>query len=546
MTRNALATDAAVGIHAFGGYIPKRRLQKKIVAKAHAWFNPALAAHAKGERAIADWDEDAITMAVEAARDCLGGDWSSSLLPPRTAAESEGEDAQNTIAHAILASTTFPFQDRQNAGVVAEALRLGRRISTLDIGGSQRAGTSALITAFEIAAGGRNAPLLVSGSEKRRTRAASPLEFTSGDAAAALLVAPGEGVARLLAHATCAVDFVDHYRGPDAPFDYVWEERWIRDEGLMKIVPETIADVLSKAGLEARAIDHFCLPSALRGAGAGIVKATGLPAESLCDNLQGVCGEAGAAHPLVMLSHILESTPPERTILVVGFGQGCDAILLRTTSALAGEDGKRPGPRLGIGGHLKRRFEDTNYQRYLGTNDLLQMEQGLRSEVDRQTGLTTLYRNREMIHGLVGGRCTRCGTRQFPKSGICVNPNCHADDTQVDHSFSETPASMRSYTADRLTWSMAPPAYYGMVQFEGGGQAMIDFADIEPGGDSAPELEPGAPMRMVFRIKDLDPRRGFRRYFWKAAPAGTDTIEGSASDNGEAPSQTQGGVKSDG
>lgn len=537
MTQNALSADKSVGIHAFGGYIPKRRLQKKIVAKAHAWINPALAAHAKGERAIADWDEDSITMAVEAARDCLGGGWSSSV-PPRSAADSEGDDAQDAIAQVILASTTFPFQDRQNAGVVAEALRLGRRISTLDIGGSQRAGSSALIAAFRIAAGS-SAPLLVLGSEKRRTRAASPLELTSGDAAAAILVGPGEGIARLIAHATCAVDFVDHYRGQDEAFDYVWEERWIRDEGLMKIVPETIADALVQAGLEAEGIDHLCLPSALRGAGAGIVKATGLPAESLRDNLQGVCGEAGAAHPLVMLSHALESAQPERTILVVGFGQGCDAIVLRTTSALAGESARRLGPRLGIGGHLERRFEDTNYQRYLGTNDLIQMEQGLRSEVDRQTGLTTLYRNREMIHGLVGGCCTRCGTRQFPKSGICVNPNCHACDTQVDHCFSETPARMRSCTADRLTWSPAPPAYYGMVQFEGGGQAMIDFADIEPGSDSAPELEPGAPMRMVFRIKDIDPRRGFRRYFWKAAPAGQGMIEEDAPGKDEAGAPTE-------
>jgi len=26
-------------------------------------------------------------------------------------------------------------------------------------------------------------------------------------------------------------------------------------------------------------------------------------------------------------------------------------------------------------------------------------------------------------------------------------------------------------------------------------------------------------VRMVFRIKDFDDKRGFRRYFWKAVPA---------------------------
>ena len=114
----------------------------------------------------------------------------------------------------------------------------------------------------------------------------------------------------------------------------------------------------------------------------------------------------------------------------------------------------------------------------------------------------------------MGGRCTTCGTAQFPSSETCVNPNCHAQDTQEDHCFAESRATLRSYTADGLTFSPSPPAYYGMVQFDEGGRAMIDFTDIDPGT----KLAVGEPMRMMFRIKDFDTRRGFRRYFWKAVP----------------------------
>ena len=53
------------------------------------------------------------------------------------------------------------------------------------------------------------------------------------------------------------------------------------------------------------------------------------------DNLQGTCGEAGAAHPLVMLAHALEDATPGERILVVGFGQGCDALVFEATEALA-------------------------------------------------------------------------------------------------------------------------------------------------------------------------------------------------------------------
>ncbi len=42
---------------------------------------------------------------------------------------------------------------------------------------------------------------------------------------------------------------------------------------------------------------------------------------------------------------------------------------------------------------------------------------------------------------------------------------------------------------------------------------MMDIADVAPG-----EVDSGMEVRMVFRIKDFDDQRGFKRYFWKAVP----------------------------
>lgn len=484
----------SVGIHAFGGYVPRRRLQREVIAATNAWFNPGLKGLGKGERSIANWDEDAVTMAVEAARDALG---------------STGRDG-DVIQGLYLASTSLPFQDRQNAGIVAEALHLGHSLRTLDVTGSQRAGTSALVTALQAVAGG-GGPVLVVGAEKRRTKAASPLELTTGDGAAALLIAQGGGAARLLGHATETVDFVDHYRGQNQAFDYVWEERWVRDEGYLEIVPKAVVRALDAAAVEPGAVTHFCFPSAARRVAAMLASKLGIPAASVRDNLQGTCGEAGAAHPLLMLVHALEQARPGDKVLVTGFGQGCDALVVEAGERLAAAT-----PLLGIAGHLTRRREETNYQRYLVINDLVTIERGLRAEVDKQTGLTTLYRNKDMLLGFIGGRCRTCETPQYPKSNVCANPTCNAVDSQDDYPFSERTATLNSHTADRLTYSPDPPAYYGMVQFDEGGRAMMDLADIDP--DT--ELQVGQPMRMVFRVKDYDTNRGFRRYFWKATPAG--------------------------
>ena len=59
------------GITAFGAYIPRSRLRKKAIAEANAWFDASLTSLGEGERSICNWDEDTITMAVEAASACM-------------------------------------------------------------------------------------------------------------------------------------------------------------------------------------------------------------------------------------------------------------------------------------------------------------------------------------------------------------------------------------------------------------------------------------------------------------------------------------------
>lgn len=474
------------GILSFGAYIPRLRLQRKAIADAHGWFNAALKGQGKGERAIANWDEDAITMAVEAARDCL-----------------TGQDAGG-IEAVQLASTTFPFLDRLNSGVAAEALNLGQDIAASDVGQTQRAATSALLAAL------RGGPTtLLMAAEKRPAKAASPVEMTAGDGAAALLVGEGDPVARLIGSATRTADFVDHYRSIESEFDYQWEERWIRDAGYMPLVPPVIKACLAKAGVAAADVTRFCMPAVLAKVSNAVARAAGIADVAVADNLHAVCGETGTAHPLVMLVAALEQAQPGEKILVVGFGQGADALLFEVTDAIA-----RLPERLGVKGHLARRREEANYSKFLAFNDTIELERGMRAEADKQTPLSALWRNRHTATGFIGGKCEKCGTLQFPKTRICVNPNCNAVDSQVEEPFSGKTGKINSYTADRLTYSPDPPACYGMIQFEEGGRWMMDFTDVDE-----KDLSVGSPMRMMFRVKDIDSQRGFRRYFWKAAPA---------------------------
>ncbi|HEX7725837.1 MAG TPA: 3-oxoacyl-[acyl-carrier-protein] synthase III C-terminal domain-containing protein, partial [Rhizomicrobium sp.] len=407
-----------------------------------------------------------------------------------------------------FASTTMPFFDRQNAGIIAGALSLGEAISSFDISSSQRAGTSALLAALDGVASGRvNAPLIVAG-EKRKARAASSQELAYGDAAAAFTLGKDKVIAKFLGSHSVTLDFVDHFRGGDEDYDYGWEERWIRDEGYSKIVPAAIKALLEKTGANGADIAHLILPCPFAKLDQTLARQSGIDPAKVRDNLASAVGDTGAAHSLLMLAHVLESAKPGDKILIAQFGQGCDTLLFEVTPEIASIK------RAGVSGSLARRKEETNYNKYLGFNGLIELEKGMRAEVDKRTALTVLYRKNDMITGLVGGKCRVCGTGQYPRTRICVNPNCKAVDSQDPYSFADQQGTILSWSADFLTYSMSPPNHYGMITFADGGRFMADITDVEQG-----QIDSGTKVKMVFRMKDRDEKRGFIRYFWKAVPA---------------------------
>jgi len=477
------------GITAYGAYIPRTRLSKAAIADANDWFDPSLRGLAKGERSVCNWDEDTITMAVEAGQDCL------SVL-----------DA-GSVNSLYLASTTLPFLDRQNSVVVSQALNLGDSLRTMDVAASQRAGTSALISLLESGAGGSGNALLVA-SEHRRSKCGSRAEMLWGDSAAALGVGTDGVIAEYLGSETYVTDFVDHYRGEDSTLDYEWEERWIRDEGYMKSVPQAVSRLLEKAGVKAADIAHFVLASDQARTPAAVAKKMGISAEALMDNHIGSVGVSGVAHPILLLTAALEKAAAGDLILVTGFGQGTDAVLFRATDKIRDKQ-----PKTGFAGALARRREDANYNRFLSFNNLVEREVGKRGETDKQSYLAAMYRRKDLLTGFVGGECRSCGTIQIPKENYCVNPECGELDSQDDYPMSAVQGRVKTWTADRLTFDWNPPAYFGMVEFEGGGRLMMDFTEVEPGS-----IDTGVPVSMHFRIRQFDNQRGFRKYFWKATP----------------------------
>lgn len=483
--------SALTSIVSCGVYVPHLRLERARIAEALAWLGPAGSGAPAGSRAICTWDEDALTMAVEAGRHCLAAVAQSAAVP----------------ASVTLASTTLPFADRSNATLVAGALDLPEAIRSSDRTGSLRAATTAL---SELAQRGETAASLLIASDARLARPGSPQEMQFGAGAAAVLISSDPGatglapVAQIVAAESLSADFVDHYRMSTERFDYALEDRWIRDEGIMKLVGQTISRALAQAGLSAGDVDWLVMPGA-PGTVRRLAQATGLGSAQLQSNFHESCGDTGTAHPLLMLAGALGAARAGERIVLVGFGQGVDALVLVAAEGAAKSAGAP------IGAILEQGQPELHYTRYLAHCGLLEPHFGMRAERDSRTAHTVAWRKRRQITAFVGGRCRECGTVQFPKSRVCVNPQCRRPDTQEDHRLADTIGRVKTFTEDWQAYSPRPPYVYGNVELEAGGNLLMEFADLDPG-----ELAVGDRVKFVFRIKDIDRLRAYRRYFWKA------------------------------
>ncbi|ACL05597.1 protein of unknown function DUF35 [Desulfatibacillum aliphaticivorans] len=478
------------GICSYGGYVPRYRLNRGLVYGAMGWMNPANIANARGEKAVANFDEDSITMAVAAGIDAL-----------------KGVD-KSTVGGVYYASTTMPYKERLNAGIITAALGLNDQIRAADFSGGIKAGTTALLAALEGVAAKGVDNVVVTASDCRLGKPASPQELIFGDAAAALVVGSENVIAEFKGAFSTTYDFVDHYRGETAKFDRAWEDRWIRDLGFAQLVPEAVQGLLEKTGLAMTDFAKVVYPCHYGAARKGLNKKLGITPEQDQSNLQVEIGETGTPHSLVMFVKALEEAKPGDKILLVSFGSGCDALAFEVTENIT-----KLAPRAAITGSLANRADLDNYTKYLIWRDILPGDAGLRSEEDLWTRWSQLWRKRREVLGLWGTKCQACGTVQYPKQRICVNPECGAADQMEEYCFADKVGKIASYTGDNLAASVNPPAIYGQVVFEEGGKYMFDFTDCD-----LDSLATGMPVVVSFRRKYSDKHRDIAGYFWKAVP----------------------------
>ncbi len=180
-------TRLMAGIVSYGSYVPYRRLKRAAIAQVLG------VAAGKGERAVASFDEDSVSMAVEALRDALRG--------------APGADVESLL----FATTTPPYAEKLNAAIIGAAAQIPAEIRAADLTGSVRAGLSALLQAADAVQGGAS-HAAVAISDCRLGAPEGKMEQTSGDGAAAFIIGSNNVIAEIEASASMTREFLDTWR----------------------------------------------------------------------------------------------------------------------------------------------------------------------------------------------------------------------------------------------------------------------------------------------------------------------------------------------
>lgn len=457
------------GIVRYGSYVPYYRLTRAAVGVG------------KGERAVASYDEDAVSLAVEAARDAVRGGV--------------------TVDHILFATTSPPYAEKLNTATIQAALDLPESVLSAELGGSTRMGVAALMLGLDASAAGRRC--LVCAGDLVIGAPGSSRESQGGDAGVAFVTGDdGDAIARVVGRASSTLEILDVWRLPEERFAKQWEERFTADT-MGPAILDTVRRALQQAGVAAESLTSVILDGTNPRSMAGLPKALGLQPAQLADTLAASVGRSGVAHAGLLLARALDSAKPGDRILLVCEADGADALVLEVTEKVRSLPPVRKVDRW-----ISSKSNELAYNTYLKWRGILPFEPPRRPDPERPAA-PPMRRHERWKLAFVGSRCQKCQAGHLPPQRVCVH--CGAVDQMKQERFADTSCRIATYTIDYLAYSLQPPAVVGVVDFEGGGRFNCDLTDVDP-----QQVAIGNHLEMTFRR--LFTAQGVHNYFWKARP----------------------------
>jgi len=463
------------GIVAYGAYIPWLRLERKMIAES--WGIPG----APGEIAVANFDEDCLTMAVEAGRDCI-------------------RDDPSGVGGLFFASTSAPYRDKACSTLAATVLDIDQGAVTADFGGTLSAGMGALVAAVGAVNDGVATSVLVTAADCRVPEPKTADEQTLGDGAGAVLVGGENVIAEIKGTYTRYDEVLGSWRNADDRRLREGNARFHASKGYAPGMAAALKGASEKFGVTADDLSRVVYAAPDFRSHQGIAKMMKLKPEEgkVQDALFAFVGGCGCAQPLMMLAAALEQAKPKDLLLVAGAGDAYTVFLLEVTDAIASLPHRRA-----VSGHMASKKNMDSYARFLAYRKVLELE-----PAENISSSIQMWRDRKAVYPLYGKKCNSCETVYFPPKRVC--PECRTYDDNVDIRLSRK-GKLFNFIDDNLYPSGDPPTTLTISDLEGGGRIFLQMTDREVGS-----VEIDMDVELVFR--KIHEGGGFNNYYWKTRP----------------------------
>ncbi|MBV1932048.1 MAG: OB-fold domain-containing protein [Porticoccaceae bacterium] len=466
------------GILGYGAYVPYYRLSREAIGGGSGG--------GKGERAVASYDEDSVSMAVEAGREVTHMFDTNSGAGP--------------IDTLVFATTSPPYAEKLNAAAITVALDLPTSVRSMELGGNTRMGLGALLLGTDLGAAGKTA--LVCLSDVVIGGPGGARERDSGDGAVAFITGPDDqAIARVLGQASSTTEVLDVWRLPGDQFARQWEERF-GIEVLGPISLDTAQRALSAANVAPDQLTTVILDATNKRDVAGIPRALGLKPEQVANMLADNLGRCGAAHAGMVLANTLDTAQAGDKILVLSTADGCDAVVLEVTDKI-----NQAKPKRSVQHWLASANNELAYNTYLKWRGVLPFEPPRRPDPDRPAA-PIMKRHERWKYSFYGSRC-ECGQGHLPPQRACVK--CRSIDKMKEERFADQPCKVTTFTLDHLAYSLQPPVISTVADFDVGGRLACELTDADPAA-----VKIGNRLEMTFRR--FYTGQGVHNYFWKARP----------------------------
>jgi hydroxymethylglutaryl-CoA synthase len=343
------------GIVGYGTYIPKYRL--KLSEIAQMWGKEPLEIEGGlriSEKAVAGFDEDSVTMGIEASRKAIA------------AANLKPTDLQSVY----FGSESHPYAVNPSSTIVGEYLGIGNDYFAVDMEFACKAATAGMQTTLGLLDSKKIDYGLVIGSDTAQGKPHDALEYTAASIGCAYILGSkkSEVIAQVLEMSSFTSDTPDFWRREGAKFPSHFG-RFTGEPAYFTHVLSEGEKLLKTSKLKPKDFAYcvFHMPNGKFPRAAA--KKLGFTPEQLAPSLTvDKVGNPYSASSLLGLAAVLDIAKPNQKIFFVSYGSGAgsDGFIFETTPAIIKHQ-KKTIP-------VAKQIEDKiyiSYQQYLRQSHIL-------------------------------------------------------------------------------------------------------------------------------------------------------------------------------